>query len=61
MPRKWTNHGSGGYGKHLWTGPTPVHTVDLRVVDEVFELNAALDKQEKNETRRRLRNGQRRK
>ena len=56
MPRKWTNHGSGGYGTHCWTPPTPVHTpADLRVVDEILESNARIAKQEKDKPRVRLR------
>lgn len=53
MPRKWTNHGSGGYGTHIWTGSTPVtRTVDLRIVDEILARNARIATQEKNAEKR---------
>lgn len=53
MPRKWTNHGSGGYGTHRWTENTPVvRTVDLRLVDEILTRNARIASHEKNAKQR---------
>lgn len=53
MPRKWTNYGSGGYGTHRWTEPTPViRAIDLRIVDEILAMNARIAGAEKNEKKR---------
>jgi heme exporter protein D len=58
MPRKWTNPGSGGYGKHVWTPPTPFHIpLDLHVVDEILAMNKRLADIEK----RAMRKGKRKK
>lgn len=55
MPRKWTNHGSGGYGTHCLPPPTPVHTpVSLQLVDEILDSNAKAAKQEEKHGKRRL-------
>lgn len=55
MPRKWTNHGSGGYGTHRFTEHTPVRTADLRIVDEILARNARIANREKDDKKRQRR------
>lgn len=56
MPRRWTNHGNhAGDGSHVFPPPTPVRTVDLRIVDAVLAVNAKIGDSKKNSGKRRRR------